>query len=163
MKIKIKDAISILQTLKTKSEECTLGELVDALTGLEPTVSSMKSEKEFTTSVVENMKNYDPSEFLDKNEELRNLVEKRVSLIKNKDIAKTFDDLGLVDGEIKDAFKTAFNRFSVDHENELVTLVTVLNDLQDMYLIEHNEEMPAELEMKYLEYINNQKKIAFYA
>lgn len=142
------------------SIDYTIGQIVDLLMDKEVAAPVKKNRTEITEADLDDPNGFDPNDHLTDAEELYKQEEKRESMMKSKDIMKTFEDLRLQGtDELINEFTDA-NEMLCVHEMEIVGLLALYDYLYDVHVVHHGEPSE-EWKIEHLNFILAQKRFAY--
>lgn len=143
--------------------DLSVGNIVDILVGDRTNEVKIYDKPKRNTEITEaDLEDFDPNDHLSEAEELYKQIEVRVAQLKKKDIAKSFEDLNLPAGELTDELEDTYKTVSCLDDNELVSLLTIYDDLLAVTEMSKGE-VTEDWQLERLKFILAQKKLAFYA
>lgn len=143
--------------------DLSVGNIVDILVGDRTNEVKIYDKPKRNTEITEaDLEDFDPNDHLSEAEELYKQIEVRVAQLKKKDIAKSFEDLNLPAGELTDELEDTYKTVSCLDDNELVSLLTIYDDLLAVTEMSRGE-VTEDWQLERLKFILAQKKLAFYA
>jgi len=143
--------------------DLSVGNIVDILVGDRTNEVKIYDKPKRNTVITEaDLEDFNPNDHLSEAEELYKQIEVRVAQLKKKDIAKSFEDLNLPAGELTDELEDTYKTVSCLDDNELVSLLTIYDDLLAVTEMAKGE-VTEDWQLERLKFILAQKKLAFYA